>query len=282
MARRGRPASGPDEFAGQVVVVTGAGSGIGRSTALLFGRLGATVHVADLDEASAEAVRAEIEAAGGRGVAHRVDVTDPAAVEGLAGAVFAQEGRVDVLHNNAGIGHGGPVEETTLEDWQRVLNVNLMGVVHGVHAFVPRLLAQGRPAHIVNTASMAGLVAAPKLAPYCTSKFAVVGLSESLEGELGPRGIHVSALCPGIISTAIVDRATFRGDTAERAGKIQAFYRDRGTSPDVVAEAAVEAVRRRRLVQPTPRYQVTPLWLLKRVAPRASVRVGQLIARFAG
>ncbi|MEX2195286.1 MAG: SDR family NAD(P)-dependent oxidoreductase [Thermoleophilaceae bacterium] len=262
-------------FSGKVCVVTGAGSGIGRSTALLFARLGANVHVAELDEERARAVVAEIEAAGGKATAHVTDVTDAAAVETLAEAVYAANGAVDVLHNNAGIGHGGPVEETTLEDWQRVIAVNLMGVVHGVHFFVPRMLAQGRPAHIVNTASLAGLVATPELVPYATTKHAVVGLTESLNAELAGRGIHVSAICPGIINTNIVATATMRGDLGRRQGRAVEFYERRGASPDVVAEAVVDAVRRKRLIRTTPRWHVAPSWAIRRLSPR----LGQFAAR---
>lgn len=255
-------------------MVTGAASGIGRSTALLLSRLGAAVHVVDLSEERAGAVAGEIEAAGGRAVFHRVDVTDPAAVEGLAEAVFAAEGGVDVLHNNAGIGHAGPVEETTLEDWQQVIQVNLMGVVHGVHAFVPRLLKQGRPSHIVNTASLAGLAPVAEMAPYVASKYAVVGLSGSLNAELAPRGIHVTAICPGIIDTPIVAAARMRGDMAERHEQIQRFYRRRGTSPDVVAEAVVDAIRRRAVIRTVPRSHAVP-WVLNRLSPKAA----QIVAR---
>jgi NAD(P)-dependent dehydrogenase (short-subunit alcohol dehydrogenase family) len=257
-------------FAGQVAVVTGAGSGIGRSTALLLGRLGAKVHAADLNEASAAAVAGEIEAAGGQAASHAVDVSDPAAVEALAEAVFGAEGAVDVLHNNAGIGHGGPVEETTLEEWQRVLGVNLMGVVHGVHFFVPGMLRQGRPAHIVNTASMAGLVAVAELAPYCTSKHAVVGLSESLNAELSPRGIHVSAICPGVINTPIVASARMHGDLDQQRDRIVRFYERFGASPDVVAEAVVDAIRRKKMIRTVPRHHVALNWALRRLTPRAA------------
>lgn len=258
------------EFSGKVVVITGAGSGIGRSTAILFARLGAKVHVVDLQAARAESVRSTIEAAGGQAVAHEVDCSDAAAVEAIAESVFAEDGAVDVLHNNAGIGHAGNVEETPLEDWQRVFAINLMGTVNGIHAFVPRLLKQGRPAHIVNTASAAGLVAVARMAPYCASKFAVVGLTEALDAELASRGIRVSAICPGIINTKIVEDSVMRGEMIETAEKAKVFYRKRGTSPDVVARAVVATVRRHRLIVPVPRWQVSPPWLLKRLSPRAS------------
>jgi NAD(P)-dependent dehydrogenase (short-subunit alcohol dehydrogenase family) len=257
-------------FDSQIVVVTGAGSGIGRATARLFGRLGAKVHVTDLDGAAAGAVRGEIESAGGRAADYAVDVGDPRAVESLAARVFADDGGVDVLHNNAGVGHGGNVEETTLEDWQKVIGVNLMGTVHGIHFFVPRMLAQGRPAHIVNTASMAGLVASAQLAPYCASKFGVVGLTEALNAELSQRGIRVSAICPGIINTSITQTAVMRGEMVERTEAMRDFYRQRGASPDTVAEAVIEAIRKKRMIQTVPRWHVDPGWALKRISPRAS------------
>jgi NAD(P)-dependent dehydrogenase (short-subunit alcohol dehydrogenase family) len=267
------------EFAGKIVVVTGAGSGIGRSSAQLFARLGAKVHVADLNADSAESVCAGIASSGAQAVAHTVDCSDPAAVEALAARVFEEDGAVDVLHNNAGIGHAAAIEETTVEDWQRVIGVNLLGVAYGVQAFTPRMLRQGRRASIVNTASLAGLVAAPQMAPYSASKFGVVGLSESLNAELAPRGIHVAAVCPGIINTDITRTSIMRGETADRRNAAIDFYRKRGASPDRVAEAVVNAVRKRKLIQPVPSLHVTPLWMLKRLAPRASQALARLMPK---
>jgi NAD(P)-dependent dehydrogenase (short-subunit alcohol dehydrogenase family) len=267
------------DFSGRIAVVTGAGSGIGRSTALLLARLGAAVHAADLDEPSAAAVVADIRAAGGQGTAHFVDVSDPASVEALAERVFGADGAVDVLHNNAGVGHAGPVEETTLGTWQRVLGVNLMGVVHGIHYFIPRMLRQGRPGHVVNTASMAGLVPVARLAPYCTSKHAVVGLSESLNAELAPRGIHVSAVCPGFIDTSIAAAAELQGELAEHRDRIQRFYKRFGSSPDVVAEAVVDAIRRKKVIRTVPRHHVVLNWALWRISPRAAQPLARLSTR---
>jgi NAD(P)-dependent dehydrogenase (short-subunit alcohol dehydrogenase family) len=262
-------------------VITGAGSGIGRSTALLLARLGAKVYVTDVDAERADAVAGEIATAGGTAEARQLDVTDPDAVEELAASVFEAEGALDILHNNAGIGHAGPVEETMLEDWRRVIEVNLMGTIHGVNAFVPRMLRQGKPAHIVNTASMAGLFAAAELAPYSTSKFGVVGLSEALNAELSPKGIHVTALCPGFIDTAIVHDATYRGEAAQDAARIQDFYRRRGVSPDVVAKAVARALRRKPVIQPVPYSHVMPAWIVKRISPRAAQPIGRLALRLA-
>ena len=266
-------------FDGQVALVTGAGSGIGREMALLFARLGAFVHVVDIGTESAKAVTREIEAAGGNASAHTVDCSDSAAVEALAESVFAEGKGLDVLCNNAGIGHGGPIEETELEEWERVIAVNLMGVIYGMHSFVPRLLAQGRPAHIVNTASLAGLVASPQMAPYCTSKFGVVGLSESADAELASRGIHVTALCPGIIYTPILASATMHGEMAGNRQKIIDFYRTRGVTPDVVAKDAVSAIKHKRVIQPSPRSHVMPPWLLKRISPGLSELASRQLVR---
>jgi NAD(P)-dependent dehydrogenase (short-subunit alcohol dehydrogenase family) len=217
----------------------------------------------------------ELVARGGRGVSHTVDVTDPEAVEAFCARVYEEESRVDVLHSNAGIGHAANIEQTTVEDWQRVIGVNLLGMAFVVQAFVPRLLKQGGRSSIVNTASMAGLVAAPQMAPYSASKFGVVGMSESLNAELAPHGIHVCAVCPGIIDTPITRSAIMRGEPAEKREAAISFYSRRGASPDVVAEAVVDAVRKRKVIAPVPLSHVMPPWLLKRVSLRAS----QVVAR---
>ena len=267
---------------GKAAVVTGAGSGIGCATARLLARHGARVHAADLNGLAAEAVVADITAAGGSAVAHTLDVADAAAVEALAEAVFGDERCVDILHNNAGIGHGANIEATTFEDWQRVIAVNLLGVAYGVQAFVPRMLTQGRPASVINTASMAGIVPTAKMAPYCASKYGVVGLSEALNAELSKRGIHVSAICPGIIDTPIVATGIMRGELAEIQGRATEFYAKRGASPDEVAQAILRTIAHHKLIVPVPRRQVMLPYLLHRLSPRLMQPIARSFERVVG
>jgi NAD(P)-dependent dehydrogenase (short-subunit alcohol dehydrogenase family) len=253
------------DLTGKIAVVTGAGSGIGAATARLLARHGAKVHVADLNAEAAAAVANEI---GADAAHHQLDVTRPEDLEALAEAVFAADGRVDILHNNAGIGHGGDIEETTIEDWQRVIGVNLLGVAYGVQAFVPRMLKQDHPATIINTASEMGLVPGARMAPYCASKFGVVGMSESLDAELRSRGIRVIALCPGIINTPIIRNGVMRGQLDSDQANIVAFYNKHGASPDAVATTVLDAIARPRQIVISPRSQVLAPYLLHRLSPR--------------
>lgn len=277
-AARRRATAGLDtaDLTDRTAVVTGGGSGIGRSLCLLLGARGARVHVVDRDSGRAQAVARLVD--GGRAVAHGVDVTDAAAVQALADEVFAA-GDVDLLFNNAGIGHAGAVVDTTLSDWQALVDVNLMGVVHGLHAFLPRLVAQRSPSHVVNTASMAGLFPSPGLVPYSTTKAAVVGLSESLDREVVGQGVRVHALCPGIIDTDIIAASTMRGPWVDKQAGVVEMYATRGTSPDVVARQALQAVARGRAIIPSPRYQVVPPWVVKRISPPAGASLAALMAR---
>src|SRR5262249_13841970 len=222
--------------------------------------------------AAAAAVAREI---GGGAVDHAVDVSRPEEVEALAKTVYDDGGRVDILHNNAGIGHGGDIEATTVEDWQRVIGVNLLGVAYGVQAFVPRMLDQGHQATIINTASQAGLHPIARMAPYCASKYGVVGMSEALDAELRPRGIRVIALCPGVINTAIVRDSVMRGQPGAGQDKAVAFYAKHGASPDTVAAAVLDAIARPRLIVASPRSHVVAPYLLHRLSPRLAQPVAR-------
>jgi NAD(P)-dependent dehydrogenase (short-subunit alcohol dehydrogenase family) len=253
------------DLVGKLALVTGAGSGIGRATAALFAARGARLVVVDVDAARVEKVRSEL---GARCVlAKRVDVSQRAEMGALADEVHGKLGVLDVLVNNAGVGHAGGVLETPLTDWDWVLGINLGGVVHGCHFFVPRMVERGEGGHVVNVASTFGLVAPGGVAPYCTSKFAVVGLSESLRAEVEPHGIGVSAICPGLIATDIIERGRFT-DESMRPGVASHFAR-RGASPDKVAHAIANAILGDRAVVPVG----ADAWLAylgKRAAPRLS------------
>ena len=184
-------------------VVTGGASGIGRALAEGLAAEGAAVVVADVDEAGLAETVKRIEARGGRALAVRTDVSDRAQVQALADRAFSALGRVHVLCNNAGVAIWGGLETATHRDWEWTLGVNLWGVIHGLEAFLPRMIAQRDGGHVVNTASMAGLIASQGLGVYNTSKYAVVGLSETLAKDLRPYGIGVSVLCPMRVATNI-------------------------------------------------------------------------------
>ena len=180
-----------ESFKGKVAVVTGGASGIGRALVLALAHEGARVVIADLDEAAMDAVGGQVRAQGAEALTVRTDVTDLGQVQALAERAFKAFGAVHVLCNNAGVAAWGGLERATHRDWQWVLGVNLWGVIHGVEAFVPRMIAAGEPGHIVNTASMDGLIASQGLGVYNTSKYAVVGLSETLAKDLKPYRIGV-------------------------------------------------------------------------------------------
>jgi NAD(P)-dependent dehydrogenase (short-subunit alcohol dehydrogenase family) len=188
-------------WSGATAVVTGGGSGIGKALSLAMAARGARVVVTDVNEEAARSVAAEC---GPSAVARRLDVRDADAVRAVIEESAAITGKLDYLFNNAGIGVGGEIQDLSLAHWDRILDVNVRGVIHGVVAAYPIMLRQ-RSGHIVNTASLAGLGAAPLLTPYSMTKHAVVGLSVSLRAEAAALGVRVSALCPAAIETPILD-----------------------------------------------------------------------------
>src|SRR5260221_1779849 len=190
-----------DAVAGRTAVVTGAGSGIGRAIVLALAGAGANVVVADIEDDAAETVAKEAEALGVESLAVHVDVADTASVEALADAAFERFGSVHVLCNNAGVFLMGETKDFIVDDWRWVLSVNVIGVVNGIHAFLPRMIEQGGPAHIVNTGSVASFGGG---GPYGASKAAVLSITESLHGELAQHGIGASVLCPANINSRIL------------------------------------------------------------------------------
>jgi NAD(P)-dependent dehydrogenase (short-subunit alcohol dehydrogenase family) len=268
------------DLRGKVVVITGAGSGIGRATALRFARAGARLHLVDIAAEGLTTACAEAEAFGARATPHQLDCADAAAMERLAAAIYAEpEGRVDVLHNNAGACLGGPIESISLEDWRWIVDVNLWTVVHGVRSFVPRMIAQGGGGHLVNTASMAGLIGLPFVAPYCATKFAVMGLSESLAAELTRHDIHVSVICPGGTRNGVL--AHGRLELPERFSSWLTNAMARwAPDPDRVARQVVEAVRTERSFVMTG-VDLLPFWALRRLSIPLYHRVAGALTKWA-
>jgi short-subunit dehydrogenase len=223
------------------VLITGGGSGIGRSLALRFAAEGAHLHLADVDLAAAEAVAAAIAAAGGRAAAWRLDVTDTAAIAGLRRGILEASGPIDVLVNNAGVVHGGALLDVPIEAHFQTFRVNALAVVAVTHAFLPDLLARPE-AHIVTIASAAAFAGLPFGSSYAASKWAALGFSESIRLELleqGHRHVRVTAVCPGYVGTGM-----FEGARALRLTRI--------LTPERVADLTVRAVRANRAMVMTP------------------------------
>jgi NAD(P)-dependent dehydrogenase (short-subunit alcohol dehydrogenase family) len=247
-----------DEFEGRVAVVTGAASGIGRALSDAFAGLGMKLVLADIEPAPLEAAAEELRAAGADVFAVTADVSRYADVERIGTAAMDVFGALHVACNNAGVGGGGLTWEVDMETWQWVLGVNLWGVVHGLHAFTPRIIASGG-GHIVNTASMAGLTSPPGMAPYNVSKHAVVTMSESMSVELAMTHpeVGISVLCPGWVRTRINESERNRpGFTpgadidedhalGEMRQMLDALIAE-GLNPAAVANLVVEAIRARR------------------------------------
>jgi NAD(P)-dependent dehydrogenase (short-subunit alcohol dehydrogenase family) len=264
------------KFTGKTAIVTGGASGIGRAVSQALGQRGAIVTVADLDGAGAEAVARDIAGRGGRAQARALDVCDASAFAQLVADTAAQHGRLDYLFNNAGIAIGGEERDVTLDDWNRVLAVDLHGVVHGVRAAYALMVRQGH-GHIVNTASVAGLVAAPGEASYTAAKFGVVGLSYALRAEGAALGVRVSVVCPGFIDTPILQTSPIRGAADRR--KILAMA-PKPTPPDRCARVILDGVEKNRATIVVTAH-ARALWWLARVSPDASIWLGtQIMARF--
>ena len=239
--------SGLPELAGKVAVVTGGASGIGRGIATQLIAEGAQVIIADIQRDAMEATAAEIGAA-----AVQTDVSDPASVDVLARTVLGRYGAVHVVCNNAGIGPLAPVADLTLDDWRWMLGVNLWGVIHGVTTFLPVLKQNREGGHIVNTASMAGLVAGPRLGAYAAAKYGVVGLTEVLAAELAADNsrVGVSVLCPGTVHTNIGTSSRNRPADLPDAGfkdidiELEDNPRYRWIYPEDAGAVAVRAIKR--------------------------------------
>ncbi|MFH9796625.1 SDR family oxidoreductase [Streptomyces virginiae] len=281
--RQKAPAKYADRFGGQLVLVTGAASGIGRATAFAFAEAGARVVAVDRDaEGAARTADMARLVGASEAWAECVDVSDEQAMEKLAAKVAAEHGIVDVLVNNAGIGLSGAFLDTTAEDWKKVLDVNLWGVIHGCRIFGKQMAERGQGGHIVNTASAAAYLPSRTLPAYSTSKAAVLMLSECLRAELASKSIGVSAICPGIVNTNITATSRFAGvDEAEekrRQERSSRLYGLRNFPPEKVADAILRAVVRNEAVVPVTPESKGALWM-SRFAPRALRRIARVEPR---
>ncbi|MFI7001317.1 SDR family oxidoreductase [Nocardia sp. NPDC050175] len=252
--RRARMGLSRKPFEDQLVVITGGGSGIGRATALAFAREGSEIVVSDVNGVAAEATVALIAQSGGTAHAYELDVSDESAMRKHADGVIREHGVPDVLINNAGIGQAGRFLDTSAEDFDRVLAVNLHGVVNGCRAFAGAMAERGLGGHIVNLSSMAAYTPQQAFTAYSTSKAAVFMFSDCLRAELSGRGIGVSTICPGIVHTNIVANTRMSGVSAEEEQRRQQLYdrlyRLRGYGPEKVAEQIVRAVQKNKDVVP--------------------------------
>lgn len=265
-----------DRYAGRSAVVTGAGGGVGRALVHALTAAGARVVAADLDLAAA---RRTADSAPGPGSARaaRLDVTDAAAVQALVDEVVAEHGRLDLMFNNAGITLLGETQDLTLDQWNAIIDVNLRGVVHGVVAAYPQMIRQGG-GHLVNTASMGGLMAAGLLTSYVATKHAVVGLSLALRSEAAAHGVGVTVVCPAAVETPMLDKGEI-GRVRGRDYYLKGQGIRRPLDPDDLAGQVLAAVAADRSMVVAPR-QARLAWRVGRLAPRFTQRMAtRFVAR---
>ena len=263
-----------EAFGDTLVSVTGAGSGIGRETAFAFAREGAEVVVSDIDEPAVKDIAAQIAARGGVAYAYVLDVSDAEAVEAFAERVSTEHGVPDIVVNNAGIGQAGRFLDTPPEQFDRVLDVNLGGVVNGCRAFGRRLVERGTGGHIVNVSSMAAYAPLQSMNAYCTSKAATFMFSDCLRAELDAAGVGLTTICPGVINTNIINTTRFDAppgkdeDVDGRRGQIGKMFALRRYGPDKVANAILSSVKKNKPIRPVAP-EAYALYGISRVLPQA-------------
>jgi NAD(P)-dependent dehydrogenase (short-subunit alcohol dehydrogenase family) len=252
-------------FYDKIAIITGGASGIGRAVGAELVRHGVHVWLADINGDEAEYAAQAMDGAGtARGLT--VDVTDASSVEALVGLVFEKHGRLDLMFNNAGIAVLGDTRYMSLDDWNTLIDVNLRGVIHGIAAAYPRMIEQGH-GHIVNTASIAGLVPASYLTGYSLTKHGVVGLSTSLRLEAERYGVRVSVVCPGVIETPMKDHIRLLNKERNELPAGSRAEKPRGYPVDKCARRILYGVERNQGIIVVPA-AATLLWILYRFAPR--------------
>lgn len=263
-----------NDLAGRVAIITGGASGIGKALAEELAARGCYLVLADINSELLESTAAALRAGGAQLDARTVDVRDAAQVRALVEGAHRELGRIDYVFNNAAVNVCAELRDTSLEDWNLMIDVNLRGVVHGVHAAYPIMRAQGF-GHIINTASAAGLVPAAAEGAYAATKHAVVGLSSTLRIEAASFGVRVSVACPGLVDTPILDSTKY---VKLRSDALRKIWPGKPARPRSVARQILRGVDRNRfyiVLTPT----VNALWRLHRYAPGASLGVGRIAVR---
>ncbi len=286
MTSGGSRRTGPDAFAGKSVLITGGASGIGRALGAQLVTRGAHVILADIDGTAANCAATGLAPGPGSPGSidgRQLDTRDEIAFRSLVDEIVQERGGgLDMLFNNAGIAMGGPTHELTSAHWNRLIDVNIRGVLNGVLAAYPRMVEQGY-GHIVNTASAAGLAPPPFVTAYAMTKHAVVGLSSGLRSEAALHGVRVSVLCPGSIETPILDRRPEEdlpptASAPVSARQYLATVRQKPVSADRFARRALEQIARNRAVIVVPS-SAKSLWYLQRLSPALMDLIGRAIAR---
>jgi NAD(P)-dependent dehydrogenase (short-subunit alcohol dehydrogenase family) len=264
------------DLSGKTVLVTGAGSGIGRASAIAFGSRGADLVICDVNEEGLGHTEETLQALERSVFNRRVDVANAEEMREFADEVHQEVRALDILVNNAGVGLAASFLDTSLEDWDWLLRINLRGVIHGCHFFIPPMVSRGVGGHVANVASLSAFIPSETLSAYTTSKYAVLGLSESLRNELHRHRIGVTAVCPGMINTPLTATSQMRGAAGargERERLVQRYER-RNYSPERVARNLLKAIQRNRAVAP-----ISPeswfIYYLKRLAPGAVRALGR-------
>lgn len=263
-----------DRFKTKTVVITGAGSGLGRGLSLCFAGLGWRVAVSDINMVRAQETVRLVNNAGGQAMAIRCDVTKPEEVQALADAVLGKWGTMDIVINNAGVPVVGFMEKISLEDWKYEIDLMLMGVVYGCRTFIPIFKKQGR-GHIINIASSAGIISLPEMAPYNVTKAGVIALSETLRAELKGSNIGVSVVCPTFFKTNLMDNLRVTDD--HQINMANAFF-DKFSFGTIesVCRSTMKAIRKNRLyVIPQPDAKL--YWFMKRMTPNIFYSVNSFL-----
>lgn len=248
-------------------IVTGGASGIGRSLALALVREGATVTITDINEERLTNVLSELDAVRPGNSAHKVDHTAESANAEFLRMYLAEKGTPDILCLNVGVGLGAPIEKMTFDDWRWIIDRNLWANIYMAQLFIPAMIESKSPGHVLITSSVAGLVPAPAMSAYCMTKYALTGFAESLRLELHKHDIGVSALCPGIVNTNIINAGRMKTNAQESVKEgIADFYAKRGVSPDRIAKDAVKAIRNNIAIMPSAE-DAQLMYLTKKLAP---------------